>query len=210
MYPYSYNYSSTGQSVVWITVSLILGFIGGICLYVCFVRENRDLKDPRLIKLRDFLQFRTLIIEPVLKCLYCMLAVFITLCSFELIGSSFMGFLFFLVFGNVIARLLYEGSMIVLMIWRNTSEINKKLEHKECECKGKCDYKEEACECEGEAPKAEEKVCECKDGVCTCEAPKEPVAEPTKEATAEKAEEKPKKPRKPRTKKTDEVKKTAE
>ena len=133
---YSY-YGKAYQSAIWLMVSLILGVIGGICLYVFFVREKRDLTNPKLIKLRDFLQFRTLIIEPVLKALYCILAVFITLYSFSLIGSSFIGFLMVLIFGNIIVRLCYEGSMIVLMIWRNTSEINKKMIVKykdKCEC----------------------------------------------------------------------------
>lgn len=123
-----YYYSRAYDSVVWLMVSLVLAIVGGVCLYVCFVRKDKELTDPKLVKLRDFLQFRTLIIEPVLKALYCILAIFITLYSFSMISSSFLGFLMFLIFGNVIVRLGYEGSMIILMIWKNTSEINKMME----------------------------------------------------------------------------------
>lgn len=136
-----YYYSRAYDSVVWLMVSLVLAIVGGVCLYVCFVRKDKELTDPKLVKLRDFLQFRTLIIEPVLKALYCILAIFITLYSFSMISSSFLGFLMFLIFGNVVVRLGYEGSMIILMIWRNTSEINKKMKV------------EDKCECKCEAPK---------------------------------------------------------
>ena len=179
---YYYGNSYHGHTIVWLTISLVLGIVGGICLYVCFVRENRKLTDPRLIKLRDFLQFRTTIMEPVLKALYCILALFITLYSFALISESFVGFLLFLIFGNVVTRLCYEGSMIILMIWRNTADINKKLD--------KCECKEDACKCH-EEPKAEEVRCSCEvpkaEPKCFCEKPIEPKVE--EETLAEKAEE---------------------
>ena len=120
--------------------------------------------------------------EPVLKALYCILALFITLYSFALISESFVGFLLFLIFGNVITRLCYEGSMIILMIWRNTADINKKLD--------KCECKEDACKCH-EEPKAEEVRCSCEapkaEPKCSCEKPIEPKVEEV--TLAEKAEE---------------------
>ncbi len=65
--------------------------------------------------------------ESLLKIAYIILALFITLSSFATIGSNFLGFLLTLIVGNIIARLIYEFALILLVICRNTTEINKKL-----------------------------------------------------------------------------------
>ena len=69
----------------------------------------------------------TYVVHPVLKVSYLILAIYITLTSFELIGNSFMAFVLTLVFGNIILRVIYELSLVLLTICRNTTEINKKL-----------------------------------------------------------------------------------
>ena len=69
--------------------------------------------------------------ETLLKIIYIITALFITLSSFATIGSSFIGFLVTLVVGNVVARLVYEFALILLVICRNTTEINKKLAKKD-------------------------------------------------------------------------------
>lgn len=66
-------------------------------------------------------------LETILKVSYLILAIYITLTSFELIGTSFMAFVLTLVFGNIILRVIYELSLVLLTICRNTTEINKKL-----------------------------------------------------------------------------------
>ena len=44
-----------------------------------------------------------------------------------LIPESFIKFLIVIVGGNVLLRLAFEGMLMLVMIWKNTSEINKKL-----------------------------------------------------------------------------------
>ena len=68
-----------------------------------------------------------MLIEPILKVTYLILAIFITLYSFGLIGVSFVAFLLTLTLGNILLRLVYETTLILLMIWKNTTEINKKM-----------------------------------------------------------------------------------
>ena len=70
-----------------------------------------------------------MLIETILKIAYLFFAIYITLSSFALISYDFLYFVLYLVFGNIIARLIFEGMLILIMIWKNTSEINKKLKY---------------------------------------------------------------------------------
>lgn len=114
-------------SFIWTIVSVILAIIGGIAVYFLFLNKNQKLNNKFLIWLKDFLNFKNILIETLLKITYVILAIFITLTSFNQIGTNFIGFLLYLVLGNVILRIAYEGTLMLVMIWKNTSEINKKL-----------------------------------------------------------------------------------
>lgn len=69
-------------------------------------------------------------LETLLKITYLMVALYITLSSFALIGSSFLGFLITLIVGNIVARVVYEFSLVLLVICRNTTEIAKNTSKK--------------------------------------------------------------------------------
>lgn len=125
-YTPSISSSATG-SLVWTAVSIILAIIGGILAYVLFINKNNKLDNKFLVWLRDFLSFKNLLLETILKVTYVILTIFITLSSFNMIGINFLGFLLYLIIGNVILRIVYESSLMLLMIWKNTSEINKKM-----------------------------------------------------------------------------------
>lgn len=126
LYTPSISSSATG-SLVWTVVSIILAIIGGILAYVLFINKDTKLDNKFLVWLRDFLSFKNLLLETILKVTYVILAIFVTLTSFNMIGISFFGFLLYLVIGNVVLRIIYESSLMLLMIWKNTSEINKKM-----------------------------------------------------------------------------------
>ena len=79
----------------------------------------------------DFLTFKKLTIENVLKILYLICAIFVTLSSFATISTSFIAFLLYLVVGNLVVRIAYELILVRLIICRNTTEINKKLDKKD-------------------------------------------------------------------------------
>lgn len=129
MYDFDYYTpnSSLAGSMVWTIVSVILAIIGGILVYVLFVQKKDKLNNKFLVWLKDFLSFKNLLLETILKITYIILAIFITLSSFNMIGINFFAFLLYLIIGNVVLRIIYEGSIMLLMIWKNTSEINKKL-----------------------------------------------------------------------------------
>lgn len=115
-------------SGIWTIVSVILAIIGGIVLYFTFLSKKNEGKFTGFLGwLYDFLTFKKMMIEKVLKILYIIVALFVTLSSFGLISISFLAFLLTLVIGNVLTRVIYELLLVKLVICKNTTEINKKL-----------------------------------------------------------------------------------
>lgn len=125
MYSYSYYH---GPNPVVTVILFLIALVGGICAYLMFVKSDEEPKDPRLLKLKEFLSFKKMIIEGLLKATYIIFALFITLYSFQImVGTSFITGLMLLILLNIMLRIGYEASLIVLLIWRNTSDISKKL-----------------------------------------------------------------------------------
>lgn len=131
MYDYNYMTNTTASSIqgpiVWFIIAAVLAVIGGIVIYFLFVRTDKKEDNKYLAWFKDFANFKKMLIEPILKVTYLILAIFITLYSFGLIGVSFVAFLLTLTLGNILLRLAYETTLILLMIWKNTTEINKKM-----------------------------------------------------------------------------------
>lgn len=122
------GFSQAESSLTWIAIALILSIIGGILVYFLFLKKENESKYTGFVKyLYEFLSFKKMWLETILKVSYLILAIYITLTSFELIGTSFIAFVLTLVFGNIVLRVVYELSLLLLTICRNTTEINKKL-----------------------------------------------------------------------------------
>lgn len=125
MYSYSYYH---GSNPVVTVILFLIALVGGICAYLMFVKSDEEPKDPRLLKLKEFLSFKKMIIEGLLKATYIVFALFVTLYSFLImVDTSFITGLMLLILLNIMLRIGYEASLIVLLIWRNTSDISKKL-----------------------------------------------------------------------------------
>ena len=138
MYNYNYGYgynpneitsafSSSASAGVWVLISLVLAIVGAFVVYFMFVKPEKKYGKAFVDWLRRFLNFQEMLIEPILKIFYIFLALFITLSSFALISDSFILFLLMLIFGNLLVRVIYEFSMILIGIWQNTRDINKKM-----------------------------------------------------------------------------------
>ena len=112
---------------VWTIVSLVLAIVGALVGYFLFLKPDKKQDNKFLEWIKDFFNFKKMLIEDLLKILYAFLAIYITLSSFALIGVNFFGFIIMLVVGNLIARVSLEASLILIMIWKNTNEINKKM-----------------------------------------------------------------------------------
>ena len=125
-YPTTDILGSTATEVgIWGIIAAILAIVGGILVYYLFVKSDKEPKNKFLAWLKDFLAFRKMWIEALLKILYYMGTIFIMLMSFSIISTSFIAFLLTFIGGPIIMRLVYEGLMIIIMIWRNTADIAK-------------------------------------------------------------------------------------
>ncbi len=124
MYRYNQMASSFTGYAVWSIIALILAIIGGVLAYFLFIKGNFKLSD-NLKKLRNLLDFKVMLIEPILKVLYLISTIFIILMSFNLIAVNFLSFLLTLILGPVIIRIIYEGMLILVMIWKNTKNISE-------------------------------------------------------------------------------------
>ena len=124
-------YGSSGISAgnsVWVIIAAVLAVVGGIVVYFTFLSKKNEGKFTGFLGwLYDFLTFKKMVIENILKILYLIIAAFITLSSFALISSSFLAFLAYLLLANLLVRIIYELFLVVLIICRNTTEINKKM-----------------------------------------------------------------------------------
>lgn len=113
---------------VWVTLSLILAVIGGILVYFLFLKKDNENKFTGFKKyLYEFLSFKKMWLETILKVSYLIITIYISLMSLELIKTSFLLFIITFTLGNIIIRVVYEISLLLLTICRNTTEINKKL-----------------------------------------------------------------------------------
>ncbi len=128
---YNYDYfdsvstsSSINQLGTWSIVALIIAIIGGIVLYfTVFSEKNKSKYNGFMAKLYNFVKFKELIITGLLRVLYLIIALYITLSSFALIGQSFLAFIIMLVVGNIILRIVFEYLLVLLGIYENTHEI---------------------------------------------------------------------------------------
>ena len=125
-------YDSFGAGI-WFIVSVILSIVGGIVLYFTFLKKSNEEKfDGFAGWMYDFLTFRKMMIESILKICYLISALFVTLISF-IAGGNILACLIVLVVGNLIVRIVYEFSLILLVICRNTTDISKKLSNNCCQ-----------------------------------------------------------------------------
>ena len=113
-------------ALIWTIITLVVSVAGCFLVYFLFVKKDVKTKNKFVLWLKDFLSFDIMLIEPILKIAYIFAALFITLESFALIGASFFSFLAMLIGGNILARVGYEAALIIVMIWKNTSELRKK------------------------------------------------------------------------------------
>lgn len=116
-------------TAVWTAIAFVIAIAAGIMIYFMFVKDNKPVS-KNLQKLKDLLDFKTMLIEPILKIVYIIATVFIILFSFGFISINFVSFLMVLILGPIGIRIVYELMMINIMIWKNTKEINDNIKVK--------------------------------------------------------------------------------
>ncbi|MBR2709546.1 hypothetical protein IKE72_00485 [Candidatus Saccharibacteria bacterium] len=118
---------------IWSIIALVLAIVGGILVYFLFIRSKTAAKGKFAKWLKDFLSFKIMWIEPILKVVYYAATIYAMLLSFSFLGLGGYGFLAFLVcliLVPICIRLAYEAAMMFIMIWRNTRDIAENTEKK--------------------------------------------------------------------------------
>ena len=122
------SYVMGGVDTTWMIISLVLAIVGGIVGYIMFVSKKNNGEYTGFVAwLHEFLNFKKFLVEIILKVTYAIFAIYITLSSFSYISFSIAYFFLYLVFGNIILRLIYELIMFIVTLVNNTTEINQKL-----------------------------------------------------------------------------------
>ncbi len=112
-------------------VALVLGIIGAFLVYFLFLDPKKeDGYNGFTKKLYNFLSFKTMTLEFFIKIIYLFFAIFVTISSFGLISQNFLLFLVTLVVGNIVVRLVSEGAILFLMMYKRINEINESLKPK--------------------------------------------------------------------------------
>ena len=118
---------------IWAIIAAILAIVGGILVYFLFVKAKTEPKGKFAKWLKDFLSFKIMWIEPIMKVVYYIATIFIILISFSYLslgGVGFLGFILTLILGPIIIRILYEMTMMFIMVWRNTRDIAENTKKK--------------------------------------------------------------------------------
>jgi hypothetical protein len=118
---------------IWVIIAAILAIVGGILVYFLFVKSKTEPKGKFAKWLKDFLSFKVMWIEPILKVVYYIATIFIVLFSFTYLtlgGAGILLFFLTLILGPVIIRIFYEMTMMFIMIWRNTKDISDNTKKK--------------------------------------------------------------------------------
>lgn len=117
--------SNSGAGEVWIILAPILAIVGAILLYFLFIRPTADPKNPTAKSLKDFLSFKTMKIEALVKMFYYACTFYCILASFNwlTLGGDFIWQFFEqLILGPIVIRLIYEFIMVIIGIWHNTKK----------------------------------------------------------------------------------------
>lgn len=125
--------ANTANNVAsWAMPALIISLVAAILIFFLFLSKKNEGKFKGFAAwLYDFLSFKKLAVEAILKIAYITLALYITIMSFSIISLNFGSFLLMLIGGNVLIRVVYELMLVLLIVCRNTSEINEKLSKKD-------------------------------------------------------------------------------
>ncbi len=122
--------SSTFEGIgIWGIIALILAIVGGILVYFLFVKAKTEPKGKFAKWLKDFLSFKIMWIEPILKVIYYFATIYVVLISFSFLAFGGYGVLMWLgtmILGPIVVRIAYEATMMFIMIWRNTRDIAEK------------------------------------------------------------------------------------
>ena len=125
------DYYAIQEAAMWATfICALIAVVGAILVYVFFLTpQNRGRFTGFLGWLYDFLNFRKMFGDILIRILYVCTAIYLTIsgvCS-SIIAGNLIYVVQYTIIGNVIARLVYELLMVLISLCRNVADINRKM-----------------------------------------------------------------------------------
>ena len=147
----------------------IIALITAILVFIFVIQRKKSFKGRFANWIKEFLNFRSILVAGIIKILYVFLAVFLTIMSIilmfqgkgdEVLPMVLTG-LASLIFGNILLRVMLELTMALIVVWENTSDIRLLLVKRDELLKGEDDKLPETKESIDEAqPEAKEPAIE--------------------------------------------------
>ena len=120
-----------------VTVGIISGLVSLVCSILVWTLVMPEKKRPKLNAfftfVSDVFNFRSLLIEKILKFTYLLLTLFAILFGFLAFivsindGRAALIGLLVMILGPIVLRLIYELSMMAVLLVKNVIEINNKM-----------------------------------------------------------------------------------
>ena len=117
--------------LVWQIISIVVAIAGAFVMFFLFLPKKNEGKFKGFAKwLYEFFDFKIMTLETILKICYMITAFYLTLSSLSFIAVNPLMFFGQLIIGNLLARITYEGAILLLKIHKELSEINKNTSKK--------------------------------------------------------------------------------
>ncbi|MBE7037015.1 MAG: zinc-ribbon domain-containing protein [Ruminococcaceae bacterium] len=127
----------SGILAVFAVIAFVIALVFSIICFVVVLPEKQySSLNPFLKAVADIFNFKSLLIEKILKFFYLFSTVFIIVYGFFSMFSGdrytnmFLPGLLTMILGPIILRLSYEFLMMIVLLVKNVIEINKKLSNK--------------------------------------------------------------------------------
>ena len=125
----------------------IIALIAAILVFIFVIQRKKSFKGRFANWIKEFLNFRSILVAGIIKILYVFLAVFLTIMSIILMfqgeGDEVLPMILTglasLVFGNILLRVMLELTMALIVVWENTSDIRLLLVKRDELLKGEDD-----------------------------------------------------------------------
>lgn len=116
-------------------IAVIISLVGALAVQIVFLAQKNEGKFTGFVGwVYEFLHFRKMLLETILRLAYIFSAIFLVVGGFVSLfvsrGNIFQNILAFLLVatvGNVILRLVYELLMMGIVLCRNVADINRKM-----------------------------------------------------------------------------------
>jgi len=118
-----------------LVIGLIIGLILGIVLAIIFLPTRKRpnyAKNPALLFLYEFFNFKTMLLGVILKIFYIASAIALVFVGlYYMFGISFFGGLAILILGNVLIRVLFESIMLLFSVNDSLTSLTRHITGKE-------------------------------------------------------------------------------